>query len=460
MNRIRKHTLAEMDTLRETLLREGMKEPFYGGALSRHVADGDLRLRRLLYDPSEASLRLWNFLLTEEDRLFAARDAGRRIVGAMKDLGTVPVMAYSLPDVTAFYPDGAWWIPCIMQLSDGLFAVADAMGIDASFCPVRAMLGAFTTEGHFPEPDLLICSTGAACSDFSAIAQRLNGLGRPIYWWEIPHRRAPVNGEETRPLPGGKEAPADQVRFVAGELEGVRRQLEMVSGHPLDEAALQAGIRSANRARSLLNRLREAVFTAPACPLPALEMLIAEMLIIHYCSDLDETLAVFEGLLAEVERRVASSTAVLDPDAARIFWVNPAADILAMNLLEDCGGRVCGSDYLFTHALDPIPEDLPPMDALARSALADPMAGSARDRAERICTDVHRFGCEAVLVARISGASHCAHEGEIIAERVRARCGIPVLEIEIPPVIDPLRAALETRIAALVETVKARRGRP
>jgi len=31
--------------------------------------------------------------------------------------------------------------------------------------------------------------------------------------------------------------------------------------------------------------------------------------------------------------------------------------------------------------LDPIPTDLPPMEALARMALADPMVGSAADRA-------------------------------------------------------------------------------
>ena len=95
----------------------------------------------------------------------------------MKDLGTVPVMAYSLPGLRAFYPDGAWWTPCLMECSDGLLQQAEALGIDASFCPVRAMLAAFQNEEHFPRPDLLICSTGAVCDDFSAIAQRLERLG-------------------------------------------------------------------------------------------------------------------------------------------------------------------------------------------------------------------------------------------------------------------------------------------
>ena len=67
----------------------------YGGPLGRHVDDGDTRLLKLRFDNSPAALRLWNFLLTEEDRLRAARDAGKKLVGTMKDLGTVPVMAYA-----------------------------------------------------------------------------------------------------------------------------------------------------------------------------------------------------------------------------------------------------------------------------------------------------------------------------------------------------------------------------
>ena len=55
------------------------------------------------------------------------------------------------------------------------------------------------------------------CDDFSAIAQRLNGLGHPILWWEIPHRRAPEPGEPTVPLPGGGVAPQALVAFVADE---------------------------------------------------------------------------------------------------------------------------------------------------------------------------------------------------------------------------------------------------
>ena len=449
-------TLEEWDLRYEQLEKAGTYQPDYGGPLSRHVEDGDQRLLKLRYDNSAAALRLWNFLLTEEDRLREARAAGKKIVGTMKDLGTVPVMAYSFENIVAFYPDGAWWIPCVMELGAGLLEIADSLGIDESFCPVRAMLGAFVTGAHFPIPDILLCSVGATCDDFSAIAQRLNGLGHPIFWWEIPHRRRPDPDEAGVNLPGGFSAPKCQVEFVKSQLERIKTTLEGLAGEKLDERKLSAGIKKANQVRKYLTELRQLAFTAELCPMPALEMLIAEMLAIHFCSDRHETINVLKELLEEVTSRVRAGKGILDADAARIFWVNPVADLQVMNLLEDCGGRICGTEYLFTHALDIIPEDLPPLEALAQMALADPMAGSSIDRAQRICRDIRLFGAEAVLISRIPGASHCALEGRVISEIVREKFDIPVLEIEVPPVTDSMRPTVRTRLEALVETVKAR----
>jgi benzoyl-CoA reductase/2-hydroxyglutaryl-CoA dehydratase subunit BcrC/BadD/HgdB len=449
-------TLEEWDLRYEQLQKAGTYQPDYGGPLSRHLEDGGQRLLKLRYDNSAAALRLWNFLLTEEDRLHQARTAGKKIVGTMKDLGTVPVMAHSFENIVAFYPDGAWWIPCVMELSAGLLEIADSLGIDESFCPVRAMLGAFVTGAHFPIPDMLICSVGATCDDFSAIAQRLNGLGHPIFWWEIPHRRDPEPGEEAVNLPGGFSAPKCQVEFVKSELERVKAALEELADVELPEEKFSAGIKKANQVRRYLAELRHLAFTAELCPVPALEMLIAEMLAIHFCSDRQETIAVLKELLDEVKARVRAGKGILDADAVRIFWVNPVADLQVMNLLEDCGGRICGTEYLFTHALDSIPEDVPPLEALAQMALADPMAGSSIDRAERICADILKFGAEAVLISRIPGASHCALEGQVIGEIVQGRFDIPVLEIEVPPVTDSMRPTVRTRLEALVETIKAR----
>jgi benzoyl-CoA reductase/2-hydroxyglutaryl-CoA dehydratase subunit BcrC/BadD/HgdB len=344
-----------------------------------------------------------------------------------------------------------------MERTAGLLEVADRLGVDDSFCPVRAVLGAFVTEAHFPIPDLLTCSVGATCDDLSAIAQQLEHLGHRILWWEVPHRRRPDPGETAVQLPGGFPAPESQVAFVKSELEHIRSSLESFADEQLTDQRLASGIERANQVRKVLARLREIAFTAEACPLPALEMLIAEMLAIHFCSDQGESIRVLDDLVREAERRAEAGVGVLSPGAVRVFWVNPVADLRTMNSLEDAGGRVCGTEYLFCHALDPIPRNLPPMEALARMALADPMVGSPIDRAERICADARRFGTEAMVISRIPGASHCAMEGAVIGDVVRTQLGIPVVEIEVPPVIDSMEPTIRTRLEALVETTKDRR---
>ena len=451
-------TLDQWDERYDQLRSAGLVEPSYGGPLRRHLADGDTRLAHLRYDNSPAALRLWNFLLTEEDRLRDARAAGAKIVGAMKDLGTVAVMACSMDNVVAFYPDGAWWIPCMMELGAGLLNIADSLGFDESFCPVRAMLGAFVTGEHFPRPDLLTCSVGATCDDFSAIAQRIEAMGEKIVWWEAPHRRRPEGGETPVELPGGFVAPQCQVDFVRGELQRVADALADLTGAKLDSHMLAAGIEAANRVRAVLRELRQLAYTAEPCPMGALEMLIAEMLAIHFCSDRTESIAVLDGLLDEVKRRVDAGLGVARPGAARIFWINPVADLRVMNLLEECGGRICGTEYLFPHAIDKIPTDIEPMEALARMALADPMIGPSAGRAARICDDISKFGAQAAVISRISGASHCAMEGTVIADRIRKNLGVPVLEIETPPLSDSMRPTLKTRLEALVEIVKRQKG--
>lgn len=457
----RKLRLAEWDARYPECVRAGLREPSYGGPLGRHVlTGGDLRLQHLQFDSSTAALRLWNFLLTENERLHEARARGDKLVAAMKDLGTVPVMAYSLPGLRAFYPDGTWWTPCLMECSDGLLRQADALGIDASFCPVRAMLPAFLNGEHFPRPDLLICSTGAVCDDFSAIAQRLERLGFPVAWWEMPRRRAPAPAEPACALPGLLAAPQSQVECVRAELDRIGEILGRLAGVALDDDKLAAGIRVANRVRRVLAELRQTVYGAAGAPLPALEMLVAEMLAIHFCSDREESLAVLGDLLAVTKERRARQAFATGPDAVRVFWVNPVADLRAMNLLEDWGGRLCGSDFMFAHALDPIPEDLPPLEALARTALADPMAGATLDRARRIVADCRAWRAEAVVVSRIPGASHCAREGQIIRDTVRAELGLPSIELEVPPLCDSLQPTIASRIEALLETARARRGIP
>ena len=105
-------------------------------------------------DNSAASLRLWNFLLTEEDRLRRRRYRGQAARGNDEGPGHRAGHGLRPDNLVAFYPDGAWWLPCLMEDGTHLLAIADSLGIDESFCPVRAMLGAFVGGQPLPHPGL------------------------------------------------------------------------------------------------------------------------------------------------------------------------------------------------------------------------------------------------------------------------------------------------------------------
>ncbi len=454
MNKPEKISLKNFDELYSARYLNMKPKPFYLSPLGKYVSEGDYRLKHLKFDNSYASFLLWNFLLSEEERLYRARKKGKKIIGTMKDLGTIPVMIYSIPGFIAFYPDGAWWIPCIMEMSDNLFAVADENGADDSFCPVRAMIGAFKTKNHFPIPDMLISSIGATCDDFRVVAQKVENLGNKILWWEIPHRRNPEYNEKSAALPGGFRAPLSQIRFVKNEILRIKKIIEKEFKIKITGDMVSKGIKKANRVRNLLEKIRFLAYTSEICPFPALEMQIVEMLAIHFCSDMDECIRILKIILEEIKVRIGKGINVLKKNAVKIFWINPVADLRMMNILEDCGGRLCGTDFMFSHALDLIPEDIEPFEGLAMMAMSDPMTGCSADRSERIISDITKYGADAVIVSKIPGASHCASESIIIHRYIRERLNIPIAEVEVPTLCDSYDQSIETRISALIESAR------
>jgi benzoyl-CoA reductase/2-hydroxyglutaryl-CoA dehydratase subunit BcrC/BadD/HgdB len=128
-----------------------------------------------------------------------------------------------------------------------------------------------------------------------------------------------------------------------------------------------------------------------------------------------------------------------------------------MDLFEEMGGSLAGTEYLFRHALLPIPEDKPPLEALAETALRDPMIGTAAARAALVVEEARRYRAEGVIISQVPGASHCATEGAVIRQEVGQALGLPVLEIVVPPLADASIGQLATRFEGFFEIIRSRR---
>jgi hypothetical protein len=420
---------------------------------------GCRHLMRLKYDNSLAALRMWGFVQNETERLYRARQLGRKVVACMGDLGAVPVIVDAFPEMVAFYPDCIWWTPFVME-SNVLFDAAAELGIGDATCFSRAALGAFAKHAYFPDPDLVIASTGASCDDYSGVEQLAERFAARMLWVESPMRREKLDCHACAPEPvvtPDSAIPYDPKArdLLVCEYERVLSQLEALAGRSVSEQELRAGVVKANRVRRLTRRLRELTFRYGA--LPALESMVVEFGCLHHYSDIDEWPAVLEHMVATCEARAERGETVVDPDRLRLVWVTPPADPLFLNYVEDHGGRVVGTEYVIGQALELLDEEKPPLVAVAESFMAASLTGSTRQRVEPALRLAREYDAEGMIVSGILGGSHCAMESRLIARFAREKLGIPVLEFDVPPPAPEINRQLRTRIDAFMELLRERR---
>lgn len=420
---------------------------------------GDTLLRRLKFDSSLAALRIWAFIFSEKDRLFLAKEKGWKIFAAMKDLGPVPVLAYAVPESLTFYADEVWWAPCFAE-EPHLLDEAAKLGAGEELCYVRAALGAMKTLDYFPSPDLCIAGVGACCDDFSAVMQLIEAEGYPTHWWEMAARFDPgsvVTAQKFLRTTGGSSYQEPALAFVTGQLRGVVRRLEEVSGKKITEEMLATSLARFNGIRSRIRTLRDLVYGAKRPPLPGLEMLLAEFIAPHACSEPDESVRVLDDLIATVRARLDKRLSPLSPDPARVFWVTPPTDAALITLLEDLGGCIAGTEYMISHSFYQLAKDRPVVDAVAENCMDDPMTGSAAFRAKRIIEGARKYGAEGVIISGIFGASHCAFDESAVTKAVQKELGIPVLSFDVPYSPGRLSAQIVNRMEGFMDMLRQHR---
>lgn len=451
----------DSDYRRQCVSSPGAAEPMeYLRPLSSWAQAGDRLLKRLRFDPSPAGLRLWSFVFSETKRLFAAKDGGLKIFAVMKDLGTMPVLTYALPQAVTFYADEFWWSPCLMENSS-LLDAAEALGCTDQCCYVRAALGAYELASHFPEPDLSIAAVGSCCDDFSAIMQLIAGRGHKTVFWDLPLRK-----DKQRHIRHQKFSQTyheqswyqqSALDFLVRQFQHVKHVIEQTAGQEISNEMLARSIRTANEIRKLIREIRDLAYGSTPTPLAGLETMLCEFLAIHYCSDPVQCLALLQDLLRTVRRRVATGQGVLDSQALRAVWAMPCTDPSIVQLWEQLGGCVSGSEYLISHSRLDIRSNAEPLRALAEAALNDPCIGSTTYRVRRVVEQVRKYKAEGVIIPSIFGASHCSYETREITSAVQSQCNLPVLSFEVPFSPREPSAQVGARLQAFAEVLRQRR---
>jgi len=412
---------------------------------------GARELKRLKLDNSFAALRLWGFVFNESERLFRAHQCGKKVIATMGDLGTVPVIVQSFPDCIPFYPECIWWTPFFNE-STVLLDRAGQLGIPEATCFSKTVLAAFQKKAYFPEPDLIFASTGAACDDYSCIMNLVEGIGYPVTWLEIPYRKRTkkyYTAEKYGETSDGFKYPLRLESYLIEEYKKVWRIMSDLTGIN-DLRMLEESIKKVNRMRKLVEKIKELTYTVVPTPLPALELMTIEFGNLYGYADIDEWLGILEMLLETVEERSRKKVGVLPTDAIPIAWITPSADPYLLNLIEEMGLRVAATEYVIRQALVEIEENIEPFRALARSFLNGSLIGSTEERIERIKSAIDKGVIHGVFITNMLGASHCAMETKLIAEKLDR---VPVLAVDVPPPFG-ITEQLKTRIAAFAEMLR------
>jgi benzoyl-CoA reductase/2-hydroxyglutaryl-CoA dehydratase subunit BcrC/BadD/HgdB len=422
---------------------------------------GDTLLSRLKFDSGLPSLRLWSFLFSEKNRLFFAKEKGWKIFAAMKDLGQIPIITYSVPETLTFYADELWWAPCFAE-DPRLLDIASNLGATDELCYVRAALGAYKSLDYFPQPDVSFAGVGSCCDDFSSVMQLIEWQGNPIHWWEIPTRynNSPHLKHHTfkRTSFGNSDYQVNAVSLLVRQYESIVKKLEEITGKSISQDDLRGSIRQFNTLRSKISKLRELVYSQKRPPLPGLEMLLAEFIALHYCSEPIESLNVIDDLLRMVYERVEKDESpLMASHPIRIFWVSPPTDNAIMTLVEDLGGCIAGTEYMISHAFFQLDENKPPLEAIAENYMDDSMLGSCEFRVKRIISEAKKYGAEGVICTGIFGASHCAYEMKVIAKAVEQQLTIPVLSFDVPFSPNKLNQQVVNRVESFMEVLKINR---
>ena len=187
--------------------------------------------------------------------------------------------------------------------------------------------------------------------------------------------------------------------YVESEFRRVQRNMEKLSGRAISQEALAASLRTYNRVRGLLRRLYEIRRESP-----------------HLISTVELYVLVRSGTLVPPEEHLQELEQVLEllparqgrpKDRVRVviesaFCEQPPLDLL--QVVEDAGCYIVDDDLLtgWRWFVEDVPEDLPPLRALAESYIRRSVYSSVRHDGPRprtagLVEKVRRAGAQAVI---------------------------------------------------------------
>ncbi len=294
----------------------------------------------------------------------AAWDPGRRVAWC-SSVG--PVELLRALGFAIFFPENHAAMLGASRAATDLIPAASAEGYSPDVCSyMTSDIGAFRrgvtalsrvdpSITAVPRPDVLVYDTNQ-CRDV-------------LDWFSFYGRQwgAPVIGVSAPR--GVGEVTGDLVASVAAQIRGLVQPLESIAGRRLDAGRLREAV-AVSRDTSILWRRVLSTGEARPSPLTFFDACVHMGPAVVLRGD-PRSAAYYEGLLAELEGRVARGEAAVAGERVRLYWEGmPIWGRLrdVSDLLARLGACVAGSTYCSSWVFDALDPDAP-FDSMARAAL-------------------------------------------------------------------------------------------
>ncbi|CAH2598750.1 2-hydroxyacyl-CoA dehydratase [Rhodovastum atsumiense] len=386
-----------------------------------------LRQTRRDHGYSPAVGRLFDLVLSYiDDAEAAARDGQRAAwVGAMAwapifyACDTIPI---SVPEVGR------------LGSSDAMTVAEDFFQLPKESC---SMVGAVLGELF-----LRINRTVRRIAVYNAICEPLN-----VGWELLRAQGFDVFRVEAANRPNAFDTP-ERVALIENFLtEELHALTVWLNGEPVEDARLTVEIRRFNR---VLGKIRRILDLRSRNPLYIRSLATMYLLMGsgHYFGKPEQYEAVLDALTAELE------SADIIPSAhrslVRLAWFGGRGQEFGVyQTIDDMGGAITAWHTPDDWTYD-IPEDVPPLQAMARHIITGLVSGSPVLRLQRVADSLPVFGATGVLLYGYVGCSFGGIHREIQSTFFQER-GVPTLSLEGSFQVGPPTGQLQTRIRAFIE---------
>lgn len=336
-------------------------------------------------------------------------------------------------------------VHAVMNESLSMINEAVDAGLSADFNPWNLMMvGAVVSRKN--EVPIDAYSTACGCGDdqikksWQIMAE---ATGAPSYFWDIPRF--------------GAESEEWAIDFLSKELRQLFGWLTSQTGKKVTDETIRDAIRQGNRLRQDLLEITQLLQHSPV-PLSALEYYMTQALIGDYAQDAEALHQQYQVLLGELKKRMSLSRPTPGSKTVKPlrFYLmgEETQEFQLFNIIEDCGGVLVGCDTRQSLYYEPVKEDGPVIENLARWIWKMPYNLPTVERIKAILPHIKKQQPDAVIISSVVGSRNLPGAERLVRDIIRDELGLPILSIETTLPLENT-GKVKSQIRSFIEQSKA-----